>query len=115
MKKLKNCITLKSKVTVYMPSTVDVNVPIDNEKVVEEALALLSNCFGGATASEALGAWVDSAGNLVKEKVTLCFSFASQEDLNQHIETIYDYCLNLKLRLKQEAIALEVNGELHLI
>jgi len=76
---------------------------------------LLAETFGGATTSKALGVWVTSSGQLVKENVDVCFSFASQDQLDKNIETIYGYCLKMKIELKQEAIALEVNGELYLI
>lgn len=115
MKQLKNCVKLRSQVKIYVPSTYSVDNEIDNSEYVDRTLTFLSKCFQGATCSEALGAWVTASGNLIKEKVSMCFSFANQEDLNKNIDSIYDYCLNLKLELKQEMIALELNGELYFI
>lgn len=115
MKSLKNCIKLSCSVKIYIPSTINVNQEIDNEKYVNLALSFLSSKFGGATSSPALGAWVSSKGDLVKESVTLAFSYATQEQLNASIEDIYAFCLDLKKNLSQEAIALEVNNELYLV
>ncbi len=115
MKALKNCIKLSSQVKVYVPSTRNVNEEIENKLYVEETLKFLSSCFGGSTATKALGAWVSNKGDLVTESVTMVFSYARQEELDSNIERIYTYCLSLKEKLSQEAIALEVNGELYFV
>jgi hypothetical protein len=115
MKTLKNCIKLSSQVKIYVPSTLNVNESFDSSQWVDKALSLLSSEFGGATATVALGAWVSSQNELVKEKITLVFSYARQEQLENSIDRIYDFCLAMKLELKQEEIALEVNGELYRI
>lgn len=115
MKTLKNCIKLSSSVRVYVPSTVNVNQCIDSQEWTDKALKFLSECFGGSTASNALGAWVSNNGELVKENVTMVFSYANQADLESSIEKVYNFCLEMKMALTQEAIALEVNGELYLV
>jgi len=115
MKTLKNCIKLSSSVKIYVPSTIDVNKDFDNSVWVDATMKLLSQCFGGSTASLALGAWVSSAGQLVKEDVTLVFAYAEQSQLETNIEMIYNFCLDMKTKLGQEAIALEVNNELYLV
>lgn len=45
--KLKNMIELSSRMTIYIPSTVNINQEIDNTKHVEEAAAMLAGFFGG--------------------------------------------------------------------
>lgn len=115
MKQLKNCIKLSSIVKIYVPSTKEISKKNDNSDWINKSLALLSSCFGGATASSALGAWVANDGRLVKEGITLVFAYAMQEALENSIDAIYEFCLDMKTELSQEAIALEVNGELYLI
>lgn len=115
MKILKNCIKLSCQVKIFVPSTVDVIVDFDSSEWIDKALCLLSEEFGGATASNALGVWQTMQGNLIKEKVTIVFSFARQEQLNDSIEKIHNFCLEMKKSLSQESVALEVNGELYLI
>ena len=114
-KQLKNCIRLRSQIKIYVPSTYEVDKDIDNQKHVDETIEFLAKIFGGATVTEAYGAWISANGQLVKEFVSLVFAFAGQEQLEQSIDAIYDYCIKLKLELKQESIALEINGELYLI
>lgn len=115
MKTLKNCVKLNSSVKIYVPSTKNVDEKTDSLPWVDKSLKCLSNWFGGATASPSLGAWVSARGDLVKEDITLVFSYAKQSDLETHIEEIYNLCLEIKSSLTQEAIALEINGELYLI
>lgn len=115
MKTLKNCVKLSCSVKIYVPSTVNVDQSFDSQEWTDKALQLLSNEFGGSTASKALGAWVSSKGELVKENVTMVFSYANQSQLEASIEKVYDFCLDMKTKLSQEAIALEINNELYLI
>lgn len=115
MRTLKNCIKLSSVVKIYIPSTINVSQEIDNIEWVQRALCLLSTEFGGATSSDALGAWVDNRGQIVKEKVTIVLSFCHKNSLEQSIDKIYDFCLEMKEALSQEAVSLEVNGELYIV
>lgn len=113
--KLQNMFKLSSKITVYIPSTRDIDKAIDNTLYVDAAATLLSNCFGGATATNALGCWTSPTMGLVKEKTTLVFSYCTTEQLNDHIEKVVSFCENMKKELKQDAIALEINGEMYFI
>lgn len=113
--KLQNMFKLSNKVTVYIPSTTDINKPIDNTQYVNECASLLSKCFGGATSTPALGYWLSPATGLVKESTTMVFAYASDKDLQSNIDQVIDYCEQLKDILKQDAIALEINGEMYFI
>lgn len=50
--RLKNVFSLSSKVTVYVPATIDIDKEIDNKEFVDRAATLLSDCFGGATSTD---------------------------------------------------------------
>lgn len=115
MKQLKNCIKLSCQVKVYVPSTIGVREAFNSLDWIEKTMSILSKEFGGATATSALGAWVSNQGDLVKENVTVVFAYASQDQLEQSIDKVYEFCLSMKHGLGQEAIALEVNGEMYLI
>lgn len=115
VKQLKNCIKLSCQVKIYVPSTIDINESFDSTEWIEKTLCILSQEFGGATATSALGAWVTNQGSLVKENVSVIFAYATQEKLEKSVEKVYDFCLGMKLALRQEAIALEINGDMYLI
>ena len=114
-KKLVNMFKLSSKVTVYVPSTIDINTPIDTAEWVDSTATLLSNCFGGATSTEALGYWTSPTAGLVKEKSVMVFAYCSDSDLQAKIETVIDFCEFMKSELKQDAIAIEINGDMYFI
>lgn len=113
--KLKNMFKLSSKITVYIPSTMDINQTIDTKKYIDNCAVLLSESFGGATSCEALGYWTSPTAGLVKEKSTMIFAYCSDKDLQNNIEKVIDFCETMKTELKQDAIALEINGEMYFI
>ena len=113
--KLQNLFKLSSKITVIVPSTVNINEEIDNTKQVDKVASLLSSLFGGATASQTLGYWNSPSVGLVKEKSTTVFSYCKESDLNTNIDKVIDLCEELKNEMKQDAIALEINGEMYFI
>ena len=114
-KKLKNMFKLSSKITVYVPSTVNVNQEIDNTQHVDRVASLLSECFGGSTSTPALGYWLSNTQGLIKEKTTMIFAYCKDEDLQEKIDIIITECENLKKELHQEAIAIEINGEMYFV
>lgn len=115
MKRLENLFKLGSKVTVYVPATKEVDKKIDNTKYVNKVASALSNLFGGATSTPARGYWVSDSGNLVKENTTLVFAYCNTQGLEEHIDEVVDLCEWLRNELKQEAVALEINGEMYFI
>lgn len=115
MKQFKNLIPLNHKITIYVPSTQGVNTETDNSKHIEATAKLLSNCFGGATSTQAVGYWVSDSEGLVKEHPVLVYAYAKEEDFIKNIDLIIDYCYQLKQELQQEAISLEVDNQLYFI
>ena len=115
MKALKNCVRLGSTVKIYVPSTLNIDQKADNSKWVDATLEFLATEYGGATATKALGAWVSADIGLVKEGITLVMAYTNSNTLEATIERVYDYCVSMKLSLTQEAIALEVNGEMYFV
>ena len=115
MKRLEHCFKLGSKVTVYVPSTVEVDKSVDNEKYVKAVAEKLSTWFGGATSTPARGYWVSSTAGLVKENTTVVFAYTNTEGLESNIDRLVDLCEWLKAEMTQESVALEINGEMYFI
>ncbi len=112
---LKQCLKLSSKVTVYVPATNGVDTAADNTEQVKATAALLSECFGGATSTPALGYWLSPVAGLVAENTTVVFAYASDADLQQNIGRVVEHCEKLKADMGQEAVALEINGDMYFI
>ncbi len=104
-----------NRIGIIIPSTVDVNQPIDPGKYVEETLAFLGERFGGATCEVAQGIWNSSEVGLVGEQVFLVHSYTTTSNLRKHLDEVVEYVRILKNELRQEAMALEVNRKLTLI
>ena len=115
MKTLTNLIKLGSKVSVYVPATVDVNKEVDNTEYVDKVASELAEFFGGSTYTPAVGCWMSDTEGLVRERTTVVYAYATEADLNTHIEDVINLCEWIKEEMKQEAVSLEVNGELYFI
>ena len=91
------------------------NTGKDTTEYVKQCASLMSDCFGGATSTEAMGYWVSNEEGLVKEKSTMVFSYCKDEDLKKYADDIIDFCFKMKEELEQEAISLEINGDMYFI
>lgn len=112
---LQNLFKLSSKVTFIVPATTDINKEIDNTPFVDRVATLLSECFGGATATQTLGYWKSPTAGLVKEKSTTVYAYCSEKDLQDHVEKVIELAEQLKTEMSQDAIAIEINGEMYFI
>jgi hypothetical protein len=111
---LKGQFYLEDTVKIYVPSTYDMDEPIDNTPYVNETLKKISEMFGGATAIDGTGSWLSDDNQLVKEKVTIVYSFA--ENLNKkNLKEVVDYARYLKEEMKQSSVSIEVNGKMFFI
>ncbi|MCC5932314.1 MAG: cyclic nucleotide-binding domain-containing protein [Cyclobacteriaceae bacterium] len=104
-----------NRIGIIIPSTYDVNIPIDPGKYVEETLSFLGSRFGGATCEVAQGIWNSTSEGLVGEQVFLVHSYTTKSELRKYLDEVVEYVRGLKMALKQEAMALEVNRKLTLI
>lgn len=109
---------LQHRVSIYVPSTKDLNVPLPEEEAKAVALRtmrFLAETFGGATMIRGTGGYVSQTdASLITEDVSIVYAFAdtlSTERLNE----IEAYCSALRDELGQELIALEVDGTMRFI
>ncbi|MFD0869916.1 Protein of uncharacterised function (DUF3574) [Chlamydia abortus] len=108
---------LSHVIKIYVPSTVKGNIPITEEaqqRFVDEALTNFSEWFGGATAVDGEGAWVDKDKTLIKENVTIVYAFAEKLD-KKLIDQVVAYAKQLKEDLAQSSVSLEVDGKMYFI
>src|SRR6478609_8602054 len=90
---------LDDVVKIYVPSTYNIDQPIDNSKYVDQSLEKFSNMFGGATSDDGTGAWIGDNKNLDKNK----------------INEVVAYAKDLRKEMKQSSISIEVNGRMYFI
>lgn len=111
---LKGQFYLEDVVKIYVPSTYNVDQPIDNTPYVNKSLEEFSKMFGGATAIDGTGSWLSDDDQLVTENVTIVYSFAEDLDKNK-INRVVAYAKSLKDEMKQSSVSLEVNGKMYFI
>lgn len=103
------------QIGIFIPSTISVDKPIDTTKYVEQTLKFLAERFGGATSKEAKGIWNSKHAGLVDEKVYVVHTYVTQKDMNKYLDEVVDYIKMLKIELKQEAMALEIDKKMTII
>lgn len=82
----------------------------DNAREVDSVAAALSAWFGGATIQPGAGCWMSETCGLVKEDTTTIYAACTAEHLAEKIGDVLELCRNLKVEMKQEAIALQLDG-----
>lgn len=108
-------IGLKNKLSIYVPSTCNVNQVIDNTKQVEKTACFLSKLFGGCTVINSNGFWISACKELVKENTTICFAYCSTKDFLKYENEIIDFVKTLCFEMSQECISVSFNNELFFI
>lgn len=100
---------LKNKVSIIVPSQTSYGTIFNRESEVINTMTKLSFLFGGASAIEQKGAWLDDEGNLHTEENTLVYSFCEALTMDS-LEKLFQYASDMRIRLHQYCISLEVNG-----
>ncbi|WP_017716232.1 hypothetical protein [Kamptonema formosum] len=114
-RRLKKAERLERKVAIYVPTTVDVNVPADTSLHVEQTRQLMTQLFGGATWNEQDGAYMSDVAGMVREKSIVVRSNTTTEVLDRHFLTLVGFVGELQYQLRQETMAMELDGEMLLL
>lgn len=114
-KTLTGIFKLDHNIKIYIPGTISIDQTSDNTGIINDTLKLFSGYFGGSTSYEAKGAWLSSVKGLVVEKITIVESYATKQQVDEHLEAVLRHALKIKHDLKQEAVSLEYDNELYLI
>jgi hypothetical protein len=117
MKALQNLIKLAQNVKVFVPSTTAVNKAGDELQgvYVRKFMELMSAEFGGSTSYRAIGAWLSTTEGLVTENVTIVEGFAPDATSEKGLNKVLKLAAKMKRAMGQEAIAIQVNGDLFLL
>jgi hypothetical protein len=103
-------------ISLIIPSTIDVNTKIDPAEFVRKTLAFCGEKFGGATSTtKASGVWNSDAEGLVNEDVFIVKSYTTDDTLKEHLDDVFEFVRTMKIDLRQEKMAMEINKKLILI
>lgn len=102
---------LNCKVSIYVPSTVDVNTTTDNTEVTKEVLKRMSLLFGGATVETKQGAWICENGELVTESINVVYSFCTSEQYDKYFYDMVQLAKDICIEMNQEAVTFETVDE----
>lgn len=103
------------QIAAFIPTTAGVDRPVDTSAYVERTITYFSRTFGGATSSQAQGAWASENAGIVSEVVHIVVSYTTEEDLSMHVDDVIDFVKVIKAELGQEAMAIEINQKLMLV
>ena len=112
---LQGLFKLSQKVTLFVPTQDATGKVLDMARVEELQKAVaadMARVAGGATVTKGLGSWMGEHG-LVQEEVYLVASNCN--NLLEVVQVAKTWAERLKAELHQEAVALEINGELYLV
>ncbi|MCX7047378.1 MAG: hypothetical protein NTX50_18075 [Candidatus Sumerlaeota bacterium] len=100
-------------VCVYVPSKTRDEKPLPHKVWVDATIQVMSELFGGATAVEGMGGWLDvERGNKVKkEEVTMVFSFITAEEWNErNVLILKRFVCRMGREAKQGEIGMLMDG-----
>lgn len=102
---------------IYLPDRDKDGNPIANHRDwIEEALALLSEINGGATATAPVeGAWENDAGVRIREQTVLVYSFVKAGAFIENLDRIRDLLHRFGRETGQGEVAFEFDHEFFLI
>ena len=106
---------LKREVAIYVPTTVDVDVPADNSLYAKQTWQLMKQWFGNATQNEQDGTYMSKARKILPEKSIVVSSNTTSPVLDRHFLTLVGFVGELQYELRQESMAIELDDAMLLL
>ena len=109
---------IDSSVKVTIPSTVDLDQKASEimvDAVVDQAMTIFSELFGGATATPSKGAYLSEDGTLVKEDVIVVESLCPKQDAHFRADSVMDLGAQICEVMKQECVLVQIDGVAHFV
>ena len=107
--------SLTTKVAIYVPATVNIDVAIDNSNMVEKTSIFLSDLFGGCTACNVSGYWITQEKKLVKENPVIVYAYTTEAKAQEAEEKIIDFVQQMGREMRQECISVEYCNRLYFV
>ncbi len=106
---------LEHSLVIYVPTTIDVNTPLDTSMYVEQAKNLMAELFEGISWVEQGGMYKSALAGMVSENNFLVKSFMTRQALEKHLPAVLNFVGYLQKQLRQETMALEIDGKMVLL
>lgn len=103
-----------NQIGIYIPGTVD-DPNVDINDFVQEALSFLGSLFGGATATTTEAQGTSDDTGVGSETIHIVRTYVTKADMDRQLSNVLEFVEQLKNRLGQDALALEVNTRLMLV
>lgn len=106
--------TASTLLVLFIPSVDRFDEPIQQDYWIDEALAVLGRCFGGATAfPQGKGVWRDDAqeGKLIFDAPVIIQCYTSEEALEARIGELRDFLFRMGRESRQGAVGLVVDRD----
>ena len=103
--------------SVYVPNKDREGAPVEQLPWVEEALALLSQIGGGATAMPPVeGAWLNpETSELIREQPVVVYTYIVPERFVDHSAEVVAFIKRMGRETNQGAVAIEFDGLLYFV
>lgn len=108
---------MKHKVSIYIPGTVNAD-QADSKKAEEmtnHIASRFSDLFGGATITNASGAWMSDRLGLIQEDVKIIYSYCTETALNSNAESLMQLAEMVRDEMQQEAVSVEIDNTLYFV
>jgi len=108
---------LSHKIAIYIPSTINGNVPAPADQIAKWLRASkikLAGLFGGFTTYNGQGGWHSPEHGLIEENVTIVQAFTDEEGLTK-LDKVIELAKEIASDMSQEMVSVEVDGTLNFI
>jgi len=103
------------RVRILIPTTIDVNHPMDTSAFVDKANTLFNQSFGGSLRKEFLGFYESDEFGTVKEPIFEVEAFTHDLGLKKAQYVLQDFIMQLLVELRQETVLIAVDNEAALL
>jgi hypothetical protein len=107
--------TLGHSVAIVIPTKDNRGMIIDPQPIISELSEIFCRLYGGFSIFPGIGGWINQDGLIIKENISRIEIFVSEEKLGECVQNIIHISFGLKIKYRQEKIAIIVDGVLYLI
>lgn len=110
-------LSLPYYVSLFVPSTVDHNVPnpLLHTSMMQHVAESMAKLFGGATVTDATGFYLADNGETIQEKIAVVRSNCSMTQFDQNKSAIAELAEFVCDTMRQECVGVDFNGTFTLV